>query len=231
MVTDDSGWRDEKNGSVPGIEIPRDDEVQNMVKDSRRVHLPPAQNQQGPVFDNAGDDEDSRVLRYKERSGTILAGVTHLLENWEPKRLPHICRPEEEIEVTPLIHKTVKVTRQMSLILYYWNDQMKHAIRSGLEPGPLDEKMTKPLEEMLTKKKVRWHSIRRTAIQTYIDCNVPLENIRAITLHKDDETLLSYVGTIRPIVDKERPRGMAISHAPFIWKIQNNVGKDVLRMF
>ena len=84
---------------------------------------------------------------------------------------------------------------------------------------------------MLTKRDVRWHSIRRTAIQTYIDCNVPLANIRAITLHKDDEMLLSHVGTIRPIFDKERPRGMAISHAPFIWNIQNNTGKDALQMF
>ena len=139
---------------------------------------------------------------------------------------------EDEVEVTPIAHKTPKTTRQMTLILYYWNAEMRDAIRKGITPGFLNEEITEPLENLLTKKKVRWHSIRRTAVQVYIDCNVPLANIRAITLHKDDETLLGYVGTIRPIIDKTRPSGMAISHAPFIWRIQNQEERgDVLQMF
>ena len=138
---------------------------------------------------------------------------------------------EEMITVTPIQHKTTAGTNQMRLELYYWNKSMRKCIVKYLPRGYLTAEITQSLSTLLTKSRVRWHSVRRTAIQVYIDCGVPLDRIRAITLHKDDDTLLAYVGTIRPVLDSSKPSGMAISHAPYIWRIQNRLGRGVLRMY
>lgn len=137
---------------------------------------------------------------------------------------------KDMVTITPVVHKAAGKTAQMTLELYYWNKEMRKSIRANLPTGFLDGGTTKALENHLTKLHVRWHSVRRTAIQTYIDVGTPLANIRAITLHKDDDTLLAYVGRLRPILDRSKPSGMATSHAPYIWKIQNILGKDTLRM-
>ena len=136
----------------------------------------------------------------------------------------------DDVTILPLESKTSDSVAQMRLVLYYWNEDMRECIRKNLKVGKLG-RATETLEEKLTKLKVRWHSVRRTGIQVYADCGVPLEKIRAITLHKDDETLRAYIGTIRPIVDRSKPVGMAISHAPFIWRIQNQQGGEVLKKF
>lgn len=89
LVANDGSWGDEKDVCIYRKEIPGYDKVPDLDEDPRRVFVPPSQDQQGPVYDNGGNIEDSRVVRLKERSRTILAGASHLLEDWEPKRLPY----------------------------------------------------------------------------------------------------------------------------------------------
>ena len=106
------------------------------------------------------------------------------------------------ITVTPIQHKGASKTNQMRQELYYWNKSMGKCIVKHLPRGHLSAEITQSLSALLTKSRVRWHSARRTPIQVYIDCGVPLGRIRAITLHKDDDTLLVHAGTIKELATK-----------------------------
>ena len=89
LVANDGSWGDEENDSLFRAKVPGYYKIPDLEEDSRRVFVSPPKDKQSPIPDNAGDFDDSRVVRFKERSRTILAGAAHLLEDWEPKGLPH----------------------------------------------------------------------------------------------------------------------------------------------
>lgn len=117
----------------------------------------------------------------------------------------------------------------LELMLYYWSEEMKEAIVGKLPTGMVMKKDVLKIAKVLRAEKIRRHSIRRTAVQVYLDCQTPVENIRAITGHKETQMVLEYASHFRPLVDRSKPYGMAISHAPLIWRKQNVEGKNLLQ--
>lgn len=148
------------------------------------------------------------------------------LKGWTVKK-----KYGEALRVLPIQQKSTgsKANGHTELDLYYWNEEMKESIGDHLPIGRILEEDVTAVEQKLRTMRVRKHSIRRTAVQTYMDCGTPTENIRAITGHADCKTVYEYVGRFAPIQDRSRPAGMAISHAPLIWTIQNTENVDLLK--
>ena len=63
------------------------------------------------------------------------------------------------------------------------------------------------IEKVLRLNDARKHSIRRTSIDVYADCLVPLGRISAITKHTSQTQLLEYIGNFNSIVDSSVPTG------------------------
>lgn len=131
-------------------------------------------------------------------------------------------------EITPthartllIRHKTASKVNQMSLTLPYWNTTMQQQVHGFIEKGEVTKKEMAEIEKALKLNDARKHSIRRTSCNVYADCLVPLDRIAAITKHTSQAQLLEYIGNFNPIVDSSVPTGMAISHAPHIWRAQN----------
>lgn len=128
-------------------------------------------------------------------------------------------------------HKTAAKVNQMSLTLPYWNSVMKEHME-GLATGPATIAEMNEIADVLQLDDVRKHSIRRTSCNVYADCGVPLEDICAITKHTTTKALKDYLGHYAPIKNPLVPSGMAISHAPNIWKtLKTEVTPTLAKLF
>lgn len=96
-------------------------------------------------------------------------------------------------------HKTVRKAGQRTLFLPYWHSAMRKSIMAQLRPGRIKQQSYEALKLSLNRLAVRLHSLRRTAVQHYIDEGLDFTEIKTITLHMTDQSLLRYISHYEPV--------------------------------